>query len=173
MIEHVILVDERDNEIGLKEKLKAHQEGTLHRAFSIFIFNSKNEVLMQKRAKTKYHSAGLWTNTCCSHPRKGESLEIAVQRRLKEEMGFNTKLTKIFDFIYKAPVGSGLIEHEFDHVFIGRFEQGITPNPDEVESYRWMSLDELLIDLESNPQYYTEWLKIAFKEHLNKLKEYL
>lgn len=174
MSEMVILVDQNDKEIGLIEKLQAHQEGILHRAFSIFIFNEKNEVLMQKRASNKYHSPGLWTNTCCSHPRKGETLDEATQRRLKQEMGFIVDMKKIFDFIYKTPVGDNLIEHEFDHVFVGKYSgQSIELNPEEVEEYKWMSLDNLTSDIENNPEQYTEWLKIAFKEHLTKLKQFI
>lgn len=174
MSEMVILVDQNDKEIGLIEKLQAHQEGILHRAFSIFIFNEKNEVLMQKRASNKYHSPGLWTNTCCSHPRKGETLDEATQRRLKQEMGFIVDMKKIFDFIYKTPVGDNLIEHEFDHVFVGKYSgQSIKLNPEEVEEYKWMSLDNLTSDIENNPKQYTEWLKIAFKEHLHKLKQFI
>jgi len=164
MGEKVILVDKNDKEIGREEKIKAHERGELHRAFSIFVFNPKNELLLQKRAKAKYHSPGLWTNTCCSHPRAGETLKKAAHRRLKEEMGFDCELKKIFSFIYKAEVGPKLFEHEYDHVFIGRFTGRPNPNPDEVEDCKWLSIKEIKEDIDKNPRKYAPWLKIILRE---------
>ena len=157
----VILVDENDNEIGTEEKMKAHQEGKLHRAFSIFIFNSKGELLLQKRAKSKYHSGGLWSNTCCSHPMPGEALEKTVHRRLIEEMGFDCELKEIFSFTYKAKFDNGLIEHEYDHVFIGKFDGKPTPNPEEVDEWKWIDVEELKKGIQENPDNYTYWLKAS------------
>ena len=136
-MEQVILVDEKDKEIGLEEKIKAHKEGKLHRAFSVFVFNQKGEMLLQRRALTKYHSGGLWTNTCCSHPRKGEDVDKAASRRLKEEMGFSCGLKEVFSFIYKTGFDNGLMEHEFDHVFVGAYESEPKINPEEVAEYKW------------------------------------
>ncbi|KYK38194.1 MAG: isopentenyl-diphosphate Delta-isomerase [Theionarchaea archaeon] len=158
----VILVDENDKEIGFEEKMEAHKTGKLHRAFSIFVFNSKGELLLQRRAKDKYHSGGLWSNTCCSHPRVGETLEEAVHRRLKEEMGFDCELREAFHFIYKAKVGD-LTEHELDHVFIGRYNGEVNPNPDEVEEYKWVPVASLNKDMKVHTENYTEWFKIAFE----------
>lgn len=162
MNEEVILVDENDHEIGLMDKLEAHEKGLLHRAFSIFIFNDKNELLMQKRAMGKYHSASLWSNTCCSHPKMGDSIEIACEIRLMEEMGFITELKFFKSFIYKASLGNGLHEHEFDHVYIGRFNGSPVPNSAEVARWRYVDLNELEKDLVANPTHYTAWLKIIF-----------
>jgi len=164
MQEFVVLVDENDNEIGVEEKLKAHEEGKLHRAFSIFVFNSKNELLLQRRALNKYHSAGLWTNTCCSHPKPDEDILLSAHRRLKEEMGFDCELKEIFTFKYKALFANGLIEHEFDHVFIGHYEKNPNPDPDEVYSYEWVDLPTLSKKIKTNPEQYTEWLKICFEK---------
>ncbi|RLJ08892.1 MAG: isopentenyl-diphosphate delta-isomerase [Candidatus Aenigmatarchaeota archaeon] len=170
-MEKVILVDEKDNEIGTEEKIKAHQNGgKLHRAFSIFIFNSQGQMLIHRRAAIKYHSPGLWTNACCSHPRPGESLKEAVHRRLKEEMGFDCELEESFSFIYKADVGNGLTEWEFDHVFTGRFDGEPEPNPKEVDDWKWMNIDELKKDIEQNPEKYTPWFRIAFERVVNHLK---
>ena len=170
-MEKIILVDEKDNEIGTEEKIKAHQNGgKLHRAFSIFIFNSQGQMLIHKRAKTKYHSPGLWTNACCSHPKPGESLKEAVHRRLKEEMGFDCELEEVFNFIYKADVGNGLTEWEFDHVFIGRFDGEPEPNPEEVDDWKWMNIDELKKDIEQKPEKYTPWFRTAFERVVNHLK---
>lgn len=168
MTENVILVDEKDNIKGEEEKLKAHEKGLLHRAFSIFVFNAKNELLLQQRAFHKYHSKGQWTNTCCSHPRSSETLEEAVNRRLKEEMGFTTDLKKIFDFVYRAKV-ENLIEHEFDHVFIGNFEGEVIPNPEEVHDFKWVTKEELVTDSKNHPEKYTPWFKIIIDEHLDKI----
>ncbi len=158
----VILVDEHDVQTGTMEKMEVHQKALLHRAFSIFVFNGKGEMLLQKRANRKYHSAGLWTNACCSHPQPGEDTLAAAEIRLQEEMGFNTGLTKAFDFIYKAPFENGLTEYEFDHVFTGSYDGDIFPNVDEVSDYCFKSLVEIKNSIQSHPQKYTEWFKIAF-----------
>lgn len=158
----VILVDEHDVQIGTMEKMEVHQKALLHRAFSIFIFNDKGEMLLHKRADKKYHSAGLWTNACCSHPKPGEETLAAAQIRLQEEMGFSTELRKAFDFVYKAPFDNGLTEHEFDHVFVGTYDGDIVPNPEEVSDYCFKTVDEVKSSIQSHPQKYTEWFKIAF-----------
>ena len=158
----VVLVDKSDNQIGLMPKLEAHQKGILHRAFSIFLFNSKNQILLQKRSLIKYHSAGLWTNTCCSHPRDGEDIIDAGKRRLYEEMGIKTELKKEFEFTYKEVLGNGLTEHEFDHVLIGNFNGNPILNKDEVEDWKWMSLEEIEKDINENKEDYTVWFVIAF-----------
>ena len=163
-MEFVVLVDEKDRQIGLMEKQAAHLEPHLHRAFSIFIFNSKGELLLQQRALSKYHSPGLWTNTCCSHPRDGENLEEATSRRLLEEMGMTCEMHEVYTFIYKAPVGQGLTEHEFDHVWIGQSDDEPQINREEVESWKYMSLNDLKEDIKLHPERYTEWFKITFKE---------
>lgn len=162
--ELVILVNEKDEQIGLMEKMEAHEKAVLHRAFSVFIFNSRGEMLLQQRALHKYHSPGLWTNTCCSHPRDGETLIQATSRRLEEEMGMQCELTKAFDFIYKSDVGQGLTEHELDHVFLGETDQEPNINPDEVAAWKYMTLDDLHRDMQNNPENYTVWFRIAFKE---------
>jgi len=162
-MEKVILVNKKDKVIGVEEKMKAHLQGKLHRAFSIILFNKKGEVLIQKRAKSKYHSAGLWTNTCCSHPRPKEKIDQAAKRRLKEEMGIETDLKKIFSFIYKAKLGS-LVEYEFDHVFFGRFNGKPKPNEKEVEDWQWIKPADLGADIKKNPQKYTPWFKIIFEK---------
>jgi len=158
----VILVDEHDVQTGTMEKMEVHQKALLHRAFSIFIYNDKGEMLLQKRADKKYHSSGLWTNACCSHPKPGEETLTAAENRLLEEMGFYVPLTKAFDFVYKAPFDNGLTEHEFDHVFIGNYDGNITPNAKEVSDYCFKSTEEIANSIESHPQKYTEWFKIAF-----------
>lgn len=164
MSDKIIIVDESDNEIGIEEKLKAHQQGELHRAFSVLVFNSKNELLLQKRAETKYHTPGLWTNTCCSHPRKGYELKEEAKKRLKEEMGFERELYEKFSFIYKAKFKNGLTEYEYDHVFVGKFDGEPNPNPQEVEQYKWMPLKDLKKDIKSNTKKYTPWLAIILKK---------
>jgi isopentenyl-diphosphate delta-isomerase len=158
----VILVDEHDVQTGTMEKMEVHQKALLHRAFSIFIFNEKGEMLLHKRAEKKYHSAGLWTNACCSHPKPGEETLAAAEIRLQEEMGFNAELKKAFDFVYKAPFDNGLTEHEFDHVFIGKYDGDIFPNAEEVSDYCYKSVEEIKNSIQSHPQKYTEWFKIAF-----------
>ena len=166
MSDHVILVDKSDTQTGTQEKMAAHQQGNLHRAFSVFIFNSKGEMLLQQRAKDKYHSGGLWTNACCSHPRPGEETKDAAHRRLMEEMGFDCKLEKAFHFIYKTEFDFGLTEHELDHVFIGQYEGPIALNPDEVEDYKWIDVEELKKEMLNKPEIFTSWFKIAFNEVL-------
>jgi isopentenyl-diphosphate delta-isomerase len=160
----VILVDQNDNQIGLAGKLEAHEKGLLHRAFSVFVFNHEGKMLLQKRASHKYHSPNLWTNTCCSHPYPNESVTVAAERRLIEEMGFHTTLDKSFVFEYRAEFDNGLTEHEIDHVFIGQYNGEIKINPEEVDEYKWVDLNELRYDMENNPENYTVWFKIAFKE---------
>lgn len=167
--EYVILVDEKDNELGLMEKQEAHQKGLLHRAFSVFVFNNNGELLMQQRANTKYHSGGLWTNTCCSHPRANEKTIDAAHRRLKEEMGFDCDLEKKFQFVYRTPFENGLTEHELDFVYTGRFNGTPEINTKEVESYKWISLDQLIGDMHKNPGHYTSWFNIILKEYLDHL----
>ncbi|MHA4843846.1 isopentenyl-diphosphate Delta-isomerase [Flavitalea antarctica] len=169
--QEVILVNEQDVEIGKMEKLEAHQKAVLHRAFSVFIFNKKGEMLLQQRARNKYHSAGLWTNACCSHPSPGEDTLSAASRRLIEEMGFSTALTKIFEFTYQTRFDNGLTEHEYDHVYTGVFEGTIKPNPDEVKDYCFKSLDEIEATLQSHPAKYTSWFHIAFPKVKMKLAE--
>ena len=169
MEELVVLVDEKDNQIGLMPKMEAHEKAVLHRAFSVFIFNEKGELMLQQRAASKYHSPLLWTNTCCSHQRDGERNVQAGRRRLQEEMGFTTDLKEVFSFVYKAPFDNGLTEHELDHVMIGRFEDKPNINKEEVEDYKWMQLADVKSDIENNPSIYTEWFKIIFKESYEKL----
>ena len=164
MKEEIIIVDENDQQINTAEKLKAHEQGKLHRAFSILIFNSKGELLIQKRAKSKYHSAGLWSNTCCSHPRAGETLETATHRRLQEEMGFDCELKEQFSFIYKVGFENGLTEHEFSHVFSGNFDGQPVPSPEEAENIKWVNLDELKEDIKAQPDKYAYWFKIIVKK---------
>ena len=164
MDEYVVLVNENDNQIGIMEKMAAHIVPRLHRAFSIFIFNSKGELLLQQRAFSKYHSPGLWTNTCCSHPRDGESVDKAADRRLLEEMGLQCPMHEVFTFIYKAPVGLGLVEHEYDHVFFGQCDDAPVINTEEVASWKYMSLDDIASDMKAHPECYTEWFKISFDE---------
>tara|TARA_R110000787_G_scaffold204931_2_gene315417 strand:+ start:869 stop:1387 length:519 start_codon:yes stop_codon:yes gene_type:complete len=169
MEEKVILVDEQDNQLGLMPKMEAHEKAVLHRAFSVFIFNDKGDLMLQQRAAHKYHSPLLWTNTCCSHQRDGESNMEAGKRRLDEEMGFTADLKEVFSFVYKAPFDNGLTEHELDHVMVGDYNGEPNINPDEVESYKWMSLEAVKNDMESNPDEYTAWFKIIFKESYSKL----
>ena len=165
----VILVNLQDDPIGIMDKLEAHQKGLLHRAFSIFIFNTKGEMLLQQRAFDKYHSGGLWTNACCSHPLPGEDTEAAAQRRLMEEMGFTASLQPAFSFIYKTNFHNGLTEHEVDHVFTGSHDGTILPNPLEVNSYAFQSMEAIRLSIETAPHLYTSWFKIAFP----KLETYL
>ena len=164
MTEEVILVDEQDQAIGTIEKLEAHKKGLLHRAFSIFIFNDSGEILLQQRALNKYHSAGLWTNTCCSHPRPQEVTLDAAIRRLNEEMGLVCELQHKLHFIYKTNFDNGLIEHEFDHVFFGYTNQNPIINKNEAENYTWMQPQKIITEIENNPDNYTEWFKIAMKK---------
>jgi len=172
MEEQVVLVDENDNQIGLMPKMEAHEKAVLHRAFSVFIFNEQGELMLQQRAAHKYHSPLLWTNTCCSHQRNGETNLEAGKRRLQEEMGFVTNLKEVFSFIYKAPFDNGLTEHELDHVLIGYFEDKPNINKEEAEDYKWMLLEDVKSDIEKNPSIYTEWFKIIFKESFSKISNY-
>lgn len=162
--EFVILVDEQDNDIGFMEKLQAHKEGILHRAFSVFIFNSNNELLLQQRALSKYHSAGLWTNTCCSHPRPNETVKDAANRRLSEEMGMSCELQIKTNFIYKTHFDNGLTEHEYDYVLFGYLDNNPVINKTEVENYKWQSIDEIKKDILFSPNKYTSWFKIALEK---------
>lgn len=165
-MEEVILVNEQDEQVGSMEKMEAHYKGILHRAFSIFIFNERDEMLLQQRALTKYHSGGLWTNACCSHPRPGEDIDAAADRRLQEELGFSTSLKKIFDFRYNASFNNGLTEHEFDHVLVGNFEGRVNPNPSEVHDYCFKTLEEISASIETHAHKYTAWFCIAFPKVL-------
>ncbi len=169
MEEKVILVDKEDNQIGTMPKLEAHERALLHRAFSVFIFNEKGELMLQRRALHKYHSPGLWTNTCCSHQRVGETNIEAGKRRLYEEMGFSCELEDTFWFIYKASFDNGLTEHELDHVMIGKYDGEPKINPDEVAEYKWMTLDDLKTDMKEHPEKYTAWFKIIFQEYDQRL----
>lgn len=166
-MEQVILVDEMDRPTGAMEKMAAHREALLHRAFSIFIFNSKGQMLLHQRAAQKYHSANLWTNACCSHPRPGETTEDAAERRLKEELGFTTGLSLAFDFVYKATLGNGLTEYEFDHVLIGEYDGPIAPDKNEVKDYCFKNISDIAASLESHPDKYTAWFHIAFPRVLD------
>jgi isopentenyl-diphosphate delta-isomerase len=163
---YVILVDENDNPIGEMEKIEAHEKGLLHRAFSVFIYNDNNELMLQQRALSKYHTPGLWTNTCCSHQKVGESNIQAGQRRLMEEMGFSVPLEDKMAFTYKAPFANGLTEHEYDHILVGHYNDEPNPNPDEVESWRWESLENIKKDITQHPEKYTAWFKIIFEKYL-------
>lgn len=167
--EQVILVNEKDEQIGTMHKLEAHEKGVLHRAFSVFIFNDKGELLLHQRAASKYHSPLLWTNTCCSHQRVGESNIKAGKRRLLEEMGFVTELKEVFSFIYKAPFDNGLTEHELDHVLVGSYNDDPKINLDEVENFKWMTLETVKSNMETHPEVYTEWFKIIFNEYYQRL----
>ncbi|MCB0373210.1 MAG: isopentenyl-diphosphate Delta-isomerase [Muricauda sp.] len=169
--EQVILVNEKDEPIGLMPKMEAHEKALLHRAFSVFVMNEKGETMLQQRAKDKYHSPLLWTNTCCSHQREGESNVEAGKRRLMEEMGFETDLKELFSFIYKAPFDNGLTEHELDHVMIGFYEGVPQVNPEEVADWKWMKPDAIKKDMAENPENYTAWFKIIFErfyDHITK-----
>ncbi|MUU77739.1 isopentenyl-diphosphate Delta-isomerase [Winogradskyella endarachnes] len=162
--EKVILVDENDNQIGLMPKMEAHEKALLHRAFSVFVFNDNNELMLQQRAAHKYHSPELWTNTCCSHQRDGETNLSAGKRRLEEEMGFVTELEEKTSFIYKAPFDNGLTEHEYDHVMVGHFNEAPNINEEEVMAWKWMKLEDVKKDINENPDIYTAWFKIIFEK---------
>ena len=170
--EQVILVNQNDQQIGTMPKLEAHEKAILHRAFSVFILNDNNEIMLQQRAHHKYHSPLLWTNTCCSHQRVGETNINAGTRRLEEEMGFKTELKELFHFIYKAPFDNGLTEHELDHVMIGYYNEKPDINTDEVESWKWMAIDAVQLDIQINPDIYTIWFKIIFDEFYHFLEEH-
>jgi isopentenyl-diphosphate Delta-isomerase len=163
-MDEVILVDELDAPIGVMEKMKAHRKGVLHRAFSVLIFNDEGEMLIHRRALTKYHSGGLWTNACCSHPREGETTEESGHRRLMEEMGFDCSIEEQFSFIYRAALDNDLIEHELDHVFFGRFNGNPAPHPDEVCEWKYVTMQALGRDVNVRPEAYTEWFKIILNE---------
>lgn len=163
--ENVILVNEKDEQIGVMEKIEAHEKALLHRAFSVFVYNDKNQVMLQRRSEGKYHSPGLWTNTCCSHQNEGETNIEAGKRRLQEEMGFTTDLKDTISFIYKAPFDNGLTEHEFDHVLVGKFNGEPKINPEEVVEWKWMELEALKKDLKESPDNYTAWFKIIFEKY--------
>ena len=171
--ENVVLVDRNDNPMGLMPKLEAHEKGVLHRAFSVFILNQKSQLMLQRRALDKYHSPGLWTNTCCSHPRESEGNIEAGVRRLKEEMGFTTPLMPMFSFIYKSKFDNGLTEHEFDHVLLGYYDKQPLINKIEVSEWKWMSLDKIILEIKNKPEDFTVWFKIIFERfynHLYKIK---
>lgn len=163
-MEQVVLVNERDEETGTAEKLHAHEQGLLHRAISVFICNSKGELLLQQRANGKYHSAGLWTNTCCSHPRPGETALAAAERRLKEEMGISAQLKHIGELLYRAEFHNGLIEHEYDHLFSGISDETPSLNPDEAQAYKWISPEELKQWLHDAPEEFTYWFKLILEQ---------
>ncbi len=166
-MEKVILVNESDEPIGLMEKMEAHEKAVLHRAFSVFVFDDAGRMLLQRRAHSKYHSPGLWTNTCCSHQREGESSEVAAHRRLEEEMGFDCDLQEVFTFIYKAEFDNGLTEHELDHVLIGKWTGEPDFNKEEVSEWKYIALDELSADIKANADHYTVWFKIAYPKVLD------
>ena len=170
MEEKVIIVDKNDNQIGLMPKLDAHKKGILHRAFSVFVLNNNNEIMLQKRAYNKYHSGGLWTNTCCSHQREGENSIEAGKRRLLEEMGFETELKIITSFIYKVEFENGLTEHELDYLLIGKFFKSPVINKQEVADWKWMKIELIADDIKLNPNNYTSWFKIIFDKFQNKIK---
>ena len=169
--EYVILVDTADRELGTMEKIEAHEKAALHRAFSVFIFNDRGELMLQQRAAHKYHSPLLWTNTCCSHQRQGESNIDAGKRRLKEEMGFEVDLDEKFHFVYKAEFDNGLTEHELDHVMVGYYNGEPTINPEEVASWKWIDMEVLQQDMKEHPQDYTAWFKIIFDRFVEFLKK--
>ena len=170
--ENVILVNEKDEQIGLMPKLEAHEKAVLHRAFSVFVLNDKMEIMLQQRAQQKYHSPLLWTNTCCSHQREGETNIQAGTRRLFEEMGLVTDLKELFHFIYKAPFDNGLTEHELDHVMIGYYNGEPKINSDEVENWKWMTIEDIKSDMHLHPDRYTVWFKIIFDEFYHFLEEH-
>lgn len=171
--EQVVLVNEHDEPIGLMPKMEAHEKAVLHRAFSVFVLNDRKEIMLQQRAAHKYHSPLLWTNTCCSHQRAGETNLQAGLRRLNEEMGFETPLKELFHFIYKAPFDNGLTEHELDHVMIGYYQNEPLINPEEVASWKWMSIEDVRIDILHNPQLYTVWFKIIFEKFYHYLESHV
>lgn len=170
--EKVILVDINDEPLGLIDKMAAHEQALLHRAFSVFVLNDQNEVMLQQRASHKYHSPLLWTNTCCSHQRAGESNIQAGKRRLEEEMGFKTELKELFHFIYKAPFDNGLTEHELDHVMIGYSNEAPKINKEEVESWKWMKIEDIKNDMQIHPEIYTVWFKIIFDKFYHYLESH-
>jgi len=160
----IILVDENDKQIGVATKKETHEQGLMHRCFSILVFNNKNELLMQQRAKEKYHSGGLWANTCCSHPEPGEEILEAAKKRLKEEMGFNCELQEDFVFHYRTEFDNGLIEDEVDHVLIGSYNGEVIPNPGEVDDFKWMKVEDIKQDMQEYPQEYASWFKLIIQK---------
>ncbi|HXY32344.1 MAG TPA: isopentenyl-diphosphate Delta-isomerase [Gemmatimonadaceae bacterium] len=162
--EQVVLVDDEDRDVGSEEKLAAHRSGALHRAFSVLLLDSAGRILLQRRALTKYHSAGLWSNACCGHPRPGEAVDAAARRRLREEMGIDCPLREVLTFRYRADVGSGLVENELDHVYVGEFDGAPAPDPAEVSEWRWVSLPELEASIAVAPAEYTAWLPLLLRE---------
>jgi isopentenyl-diphosphate delta-isomerase len=170
VMEEVILVDTKDQQIGTMEKLEAHRQGKLHRCFSILIFDSRGRMLLQQRGLTKYHTPGLWTNACCSHQRPNEDTLAAAHRRLFEEMGFDCDLQEVYQFTYKVPFANGLWEHEYDHILVGEYNDKIVPNPEEVNDYRWVNIDELLDNINNNPDLYTPWFCIIMQKHYEAFK---
>lgn len=160
--QNVILVSEQDVAVGEMEKMEAHRKGILHRAFSVFIFNSKGEMLLQRRALHKYHSGGLWSNACCSHPYPGERVENAALRRLNEELGFQAPVNKIFEFTYRAVFDNGLTEHEYDHVFTGEYNGRLNINPEEVSDYCFKDIEDIRASIQSHPEKFTKWFHIVF-----------
>lgn len=171
--EFLILVDENDTELGQMEKLEAHQKGLLHRAFSILIFNSNQEILLQQRAASKYHSPLLWTNTCCSHPRPKETIDVAAKRRLKEEMNLEVPLKNVFSFRYRAELDKNLIEHELDHVLFGFSDENPILNPEEAADFRWISLSDLKLEIQQNKSNFTQWFLILMNEHFEKIQTHI
>jgi isopentenyl-diphosphate delta-isomerase len=169
--DHVILVDEADRPVGVERKLPAHENGgKLHRAFSVFIFNRSGQMLIQRRADAKYHFGGLWTNACCSHPRRGRTLVESARARLREEFGFDVPLEERFSFVYRAEdPASGLTEHEFDHVLVGYFDGEPQPNPDEIGAWRWVEPRELMDDVDRSPERYTPWFKLVLRRVLDEI----
>ncbi|HLV42705.1 MAG TPA: isopentenyl-diphosphate Delta-isomerase [Brumimicrobium sp.] len=167
----VVLVDKNDQVLGTMEKLKAHEEGRLHRAFSVLIFNDKNEMLIHQRAHDKYHCGGMWTNACCSHPRLDETPKEAALRRMHEEMGFTTEIDYVGKFIYRTEFENGLIENELDHVFVGKFNGEPLPNPEEVADYKYIEIEQLKADIKVAPEKYTVWFKKIVEDYLNTLIE--
>lgn len=168
--ELLILVNESDEKQGLMPKMEAHEKGVLHRAFSVFIYNDKGELLLQQRALHKYHTPGEWANSCCSHQRDGETSIEAGKRRLQEEMGFVTELQERTTFIYKAKFDNGLTEHELDHIMVGSYNEDPVINPEEVADFKWMSIPDIQLDIKLNPEKYTAWFKIIMSEHLDAIK---
>lgn len=169
MQEKVVLVSPEDEVMGLMEKLEAHQNGLLHRAFSVFLFDSDNKMLLQQRSANKYHSPNQWTNACCSHPREDESYKDAAVRRIREELGIESELEEKFHFIYKANVGKDLIEHELDHVFVGKYDGEFKLDPEEVSAVRYVTMEELETEMQQHPEHFTEWFKIILDEYKHRL----
>lgn len=167
----VVVVDENDSVLKTESKLAVHKSGELHRAFSVFIFNSSGQMLLQKRADDKYHSAGLWSNACCSHPKPQEKIQDAAHRRLQEEVGFDCKLERVFSFVYKSKVSNDLVEHEFDHVLVGKYDGDVEANPDEVSDHRWESVEKIAEELSNSSQKFTPWFQTIMNNHFDKIQK--